>query len=70
MNQSQPSKRDRDLEREANLFAMELLMPLELVMRDVNSDLSDPFVLKLLCNRYGVPEYWLITRINQVRSSL
>lgn len=64
----------KEMDREANQFAMELLMPEDAMTtkimgrRDIDLDLSDEWELNVLVKKYGVPDYWLITRVNQLRS--
>jgi len=66
-------KKDNSIEQEANQFAMEILMPEEFMLekingeRDIDRDLSDDWNLNIMTHKYGVPEYWLITRVNQLR---
>lgn len=68
-----PPTETREIEKEANQFAMELLMPEDVMTtkimgrRDIDLDLSDEWQMSVLVKKYGVPEYWLITRVNQLR---
>ena len=55
------------IEEEANIFAMELLMPRELLLADLdkvgNFDIEDDRTIKLLAKRYRVSEAVMFYRI-------
>ena len=57
-------------EREANQFAMELLMPREMVITEVNKlgdvDLCDDRWVKRLADKFRVPQTIMAMRIGQV----
>lgn len=59
------------MEREANAFAMELLMPFDLIAADCRDiDLCDDQGIEKLARKYRVPNGAMATRINEVRSEL
>jgi len=55
------------IEKEANIFAMELLMPRELLLADLdkigNFDIEDNTTIKKLAKRYRVSEAVMFYRI-------
>lgn len=54
---------------EANAFAMELLMPFDLILRDAaNIDLCDDGAVEKLAKRYRVPVAAMAARISEVRN--
>lgn len=61
----------RDMEIEANAFAMELLMPFNWIARDaVGLDLCDEVAVAKLAKRYRVPATAMAVRIGEVRAAL
>lgn len=57
------------METEANAFAMELLMPAHLVLRDsANIDLCDDRAVEKLAKRYKVPTVTMAVRIGELRA--
>lgn len=59
------------MEHEANLFAMELLMPFDFVVKDMKGlDLTDDQEIERLANRYRVPRGVMAMRIADVRTEL
>ncbi len=54
------------IEREANLFAMLLLMPKEFIKKDIETewDIFDDKIIKILADKYQVPVTALVVRIN------
>jgi len=60
-----------DKEVEANTFAMELLMPREMVEKDVSElggiDYQHDKRIKQLANRYEVSEQSMIIRLSQLK---
>lgn len=62
---------DASMEHEANIFAMELLMPFDLVVQDMKGlDLTDDQELEKLATRYRVPRGVMAMRIADVRAEL
>ncbi len=59
-----------DMEREANLFAMELLMPYDFIMRDLREmgqiDVENDPRIKDLARRYKVTEQLMTMRLAQL----
>lgn len=63
-------KTNKELEAEANYFAMCLLMPEDLVRREVANmeiDLADNNFLKELSKKFAVPETAMAVRLSQLR---
>lgn len=57
------------MEIEANAFAMELLMPAHLVLRDSSGiDLCDARAVEKLAKRYRVPTVTMAVRIGELRA--
>jgi len=58
-------KQDKDLEREANVFALMLLMPQKMIMADIKAgiDLGSDDDFKALAKKYGVSKTALAARI-------
>lgn len=56
---------------EANAFAMELLMPFDWLVRDIQGlDVSDEVAVGKLAKRYGVSSTVMAMRIGEVRFEL
>jgi Zn-dependent peptidase ImmA (M78 family) len=59
------------MEHEANIFAMELLMPFDFVVKDIQGlDLTDDQEIDKMANRYRVPRGVIAMRIADVRAAL
>jgi Zn-dependent peptidase ImmA (M78 family) len=58
----------RDIEREANEFAMELLMPTAWLRRDLKDgiDIEDAAAIHKLAKKYGVSDTLMTLRIGQL----
>lgn len=57
------------MEVEANAFAMELLMPAHLVLRDsAGIDMCDDKAVEKLAKRYRVPTVTMAMRIGELRA--
>lgn len=62
---------DPQMQHEANIFAMELLMPFDFVVADMHGlDLSDDLEIEKLANRYRVPRGVMAMRVADVRAAL
>lgn len=62
---------DPQMQHEANIFAMELLMPFDFVVADMQGiDLADDLEIEKLANRYRVPRGVMAMRIADVRTAL
>lgn len=65
-------KRTAQMEREANQFAMELLMPESILRKDIGVDgvdLFDTRAVKKLANKYRVPVEAMALRLGQLSLS-
>ena len=61
----------KDMEAEANAFAMELLMPFDWIVRDAaNLDLDDEAAVARLAKRYRVSTTTMAIRIGEVRAEV
>ncbi len=56
-----------EMEDEANLFALELLMPFDWIVRDAAGiDLTDDKAVEKLAKKYAVPTATMAIRIGQI----
>lgn len=60
---------NRDIEKEANIFALCLLMPREMILKDLAKgvDLSSDEDMKRLCKKYEVSATALAARIGLLK---
>ena len=61
-----------DVEKEANIFALCILMPREMIIEDLRKglDLGSDDDLKMLCEKYGVTSTALTARISLLKRQL
>lgn len=64
--------RDRDVEREANIFAFCILMPREMILKDLEQpiDLGSDDWVKMMCKKYHVTPTALMFRLRLLKLKL